>query len=362
MQLYGKKLIRGRIKSLQEEQIESRDAIVWDILADERICRVKIQGSNEYILAHYPQNWEATPFWLKPGNAVRIVHRAGTRGFIEVAGHGRAVPTPVTGGTFPTVATPPDGVLTGCHLSQSWNNPKMLVLVTTGTFRIGGVIYTLDAMPMLYGDAYYMGDGGAMSNVAGAMPINAAPGAGLARYDLICVGMNAVIDYVAGTAAADPDEPAVPASHIKLGDFIYVPHGTTQITQPLIGATHSTPTPTKLVVTVDDSDLAWAETSTGIRVDVYDQNGNLLVGTGDGFYITLEFSAGNGALASDEEGSSATKIGQHTGTANHAHFTYTRGGSDPGDLSPAILITLEAEAPIYNSAVVVVRDSDGNPM
>ena len=51
---------------------ETRDAIVWDIDTNNYLARCKIQGSNEYVLCHYPRNWQTLPVFLKRGNAVRI--------------------------------------------------------------------------------------------------------------------------------------------------------------------------------------------------------------------------------------------------------------------------------------------------
>ena len=73
---------------------ESRDAVVWDFDDANKIVRCKIQGSNEYILCHYPRNWQTLPSWCRRGNAVRIAHKGGIRGYMEVIGHGRAIPTP----------------------------------------------------------------------------------------------------------------------------------------------------------------------------------------------------------------------------------------------------------------------------
>ena len=79
------------------DKTESRDAIVWDIDESNFLVRCKIQGSNEYILCYYPRNWQTLPPWCKRGNAVRIAHRGGIRGNLEVIGNGRAIPTPIAG-------------------------------------------------------------------------------------------------------------------------------------------------------------------------------------------------------------------------------------------------------------------------
>lgn len=86
MRTYGKRLIRGAADKATKQAAESRDAVLWDVLLTERVCRCKIQGSSELIIARFPQNWATVPEWAKPGQAVRIAHRGGIRGYIEVLG------------------------------------------------------------------------------------------------------------------------------------------------------------------------------------------------------------------------------------------------------------------------------------
>ena len=104
MRTYGKRLLRGAADKAVKQASESRDAVLWDILLNERVCRCKIQGSSEFVIARFPQNWASVPEWAKPGQAVRIAHRGGVRGYIEVVGFGRAIPTPVSGSASPKPA------------------------------------------------------------------------------------------------------------------------------------------------------------------------------------------------------------------------------------------------------------------
>jgi len=107
MRLYGGRRLRRAIERRVAEGRELRDAIVFDVDPANRYCRVKIQGSDTYVKAWYPENWESTPQYLKPGNAVRIAHPGGNKARIEVVGHGFLLPTAVPGGTgSPTPAAP----------------------------------------------------------------------------------------------------------------------------------------------------------------------------------------------------------------------------------------------------------------
>ncbi|MEM5769674.1 MAG: hypothetical protein AAGU32_15480 [Bacillota bacterium] len=139
MRTYGKRLIRGAADKATKQAAESRDAVLWDVLLTERVCRCKIQGSSELIIARFPQNWATVPEWAKPGQAVRIAHRGGIRGYIEVVGFGRAIPTPVSGSATPTPDTPDNVILAGCLLKAMPQTPGMSVYVTTGRARFSGV-------------------------------------------------------------------------------------------------------------------------------------------------------------------------------------------------------------------------------
>jgi hypothetical protein len=365
MRLYGKRFLKQSMDRSAQNRQETRDGILWDVLPAQRLCRVKIQGSNSLIIAHYPENWEKTPFWLKAGNAVRIMHTQGVRGRIEVVGHGQVIPTPMSGGggTFPTPGTPVDCILIGCRITQIFNDPRMAVFVHIGTYRIGGAVYTLDAIAMSASAIYTLGDGGLMGDIAGVVNINAAPASGYFRYDLICVGTDGVLDYIAGTpATSNPVKPSVPASHVQVGDYILVDSGTTAITQAHIGSLWTGRTPMSLAMIITDSDLAWGEMSTDVEIKVYDQYGNLLPGTGYGWYLTLSIESGNGTVHSDEEGDSTSKIGAHTGTGSSYVFTYTRDGLDPGDVSPIIMGVLEMDKVLEVYKYIILRDAGGNIM
>ena len=100
MRLYGKRFVKNYVDSRVVRKTEMRDAVLWDIDWSNYVARVKIQGSNQLITAHFPRNWKKQPYWCKEGNAVRIIHRSGVRGYVEIAGEGRAIPSPVQGIVF----------------------------------------------------------------------------------------------------------------------------------------------------------------------------------------------------------------------------------------------------------------------
>jgi len=178
----------------------------------------------------------------------------------------------------------------------------------------------------------------------------------------VCVGTDGVIDYVPGTAAANPTKPALPGSHVRIGMYILVSGGATEITGADIGREYQAPSPGSVTVTPADADLSWSELSTTITVSVLDQYGNPIGLGGNGWYITLEFAAGNGTISSAEEGSSTAKIGLHTG-ANQSQgtFTYTRNQLAT-DESPVFEAVLEINYALYGFGKIILRDAAGDLM
>jgi len=362
VRLYGRRFLKNTLRSAAYARNDLRDAIVWEINSANRYARVKIQGTNELIVAYYPDAWGYTPDWLSEGRAVKIAHTCGTVGRIEIVGKGYYIPSPTSGEMLPPVAMGADCVLSGCELRAIPNGARMALQVLTGTYRVSGTQYTLGAISMLYGDAYKMGDGGAMDTVAGVVSINAAPSAGSFRYDLVCVGADGIIDYVPGTASTTPAKPVLPGSHVQIGRFILVSGGATEITAGDIGREYQAPVPATVSVTPSDADLAWDELSTTITVQVLDQYGNGIGQSGNGWYITLEIAAGNGTISSAEEGSSTSKIGMHAGSnQSQATFTYTRGQLAT-DESPVFEAVLEINYALYGYGKIILRDAAGDPM
>ena len=370
MRFYGKKILKKSMSAQAESRVESRDAIVWDILPDDRVCRVKVQGSNTYIIAHYPENWEQTPFWLKPRNAVRIAHRGGVRGRVEVVGHGRTIPTPVGGSTFPDIPILPDLAISGCSVVPCPDTQQMVVLVTTGQFQIAGITYTLDAIAMSESAIYQMNMGGKMDEIAGAIAITAAPGIGYYRTDIIYVGTDSVLHYFAGTpylASATEVIPSVPADHLLLGT-VFVPSGTVQITSANVNGQPTAPIPAQISVVVADDDLEWTDfPTTNITVTVRDQYGQALNGIYPGWALTLSFAQseglpiGNGVLHSAESGDSTVSVTGHTSSGSYYIFTYTRNQT-VDDKSPVLIATLIAEFTTYIPFRILLRAEDGSYM
>ena len=245
MRLYGKKFVRKYVDRRVNQRKETSDGILWSVDHVAKVARVRIQGSNEDIVAHYPRNWKAIPYWLKPRNAVRIIWREGNRGYIEISGEGRAIPTPVTGPAFPEITPPGDHWLYGGKLLPT--SPESLNLsATAGAYVIDGetyffnpslvggdIIYMDDPPPMYMGEnsPFIMGGEGLYS-----VTIDTAPPCYRYRYDAFVVGTDGEVDYLKGLEASDnPAKPVIPGGHILLDDYILVKPNVTRILAANIG-------------------------------------------------------------------------------------------------------------------------------
>ena len=309
MRTYGKRLIRGAADKATKQAAESRDAVLWDVLLTERVCRCKIQGSSELIIARFPQNWATVPEWAKPGQAVRIAHRGGIRGYIEVVGFGRAIPTPVSGSATPTPDTPDNVILAGCLLKAMPQTPGMSVYVTTGQARFSGVEYAVPAVAMASGSVFKMNMGMAMGNVAGVFNIS-APSAGQFRYDLFSLSPSLIVTKTAGAAFTTAEsKPVLPSGHLPIG-YLLVRGGQTVITAADIGQIWSAPVPASIATTATDNGTAWS-----IVASVKDQYGNAIT-TSLGWNITATIASGDGSIA---------PANGNTGSGSSFTFTYTEG-------------------------------------
>lgn len=309
MRTYGKRLIRRAADKATKQAVESRDAVLWDILLPEKVCRCKIQGSSELIIARFPQNWATVPEWAKPGQAVRIAHRGGIRGYIEVVGFGRAIPTPVSGSATPTPSTPDNAILAGCLLKAIPQTPGMSVYVNTGRARFSGVEYTVPAVAMAAGSAFKMNMGIAMGESAGVFSIS-APSAGQFRYDLFSLSPALVVTKTAGAAFTTAEsKPTVPSGHLPIG-YLLVRGGQTVITATDIGQIWSVPVPASIATTATDNGTTWS-----IVASVKDQYGNAIT-TSLGWNITATIASGDGSIV---------PASGNTGSGNSFTFTYTEG-------------------------------------
>lgn len=364
MRLYNGKLIKAKTGRQIAQAQELRNAVVVDVFTEYRYCRVKIQGSATHIKAWYPENWESTPNYLKPGNAVLITSPGGNRGRIEVSGNGILLPTTTANApVIPTPVTPPDCVLTGCTPRPSIPS-SMNVKLETGTYRIAGTTYTIVPMSMDRTDIVMDRYDIIMDELGDSVPFDAAS-ATLYRYDSAVVGADGVIDVVKGTGFAAtgtiPDPPAAPANHVRLF-FVLIPPNATSITGAEINKLFVTPAATMLSASVADDELSWSELSTTLSISIKDQYNNYAVPPSGGWVFTIAWTKGNGTLSYGAQATteSASLTINHTGTGP-ASVTYTRNKT-AGDISP-IFAVREANN-IYGMSIAYIQllDSAGNKL
>lgn len=359
MRLYGGRLLKNNTRRQIVASQELRDAIVMSVDSTNRYALVKIQGSNTSIKAWYPENWESTPQFVKPGNAVRINLPGGNKSRIEIMGHGMLLPTAVTGGTVtPTPATPGDTVLTGCTLIPA-NPNSMWATAIPGTYRIDGVTYSLSGMIMDRSDIVMDRFDLVLDQVGDTFKFDAASGTQY-RYDIVVAGEDGDAHIVKGTnSSGEPTMPTTPADHVRIGWVLLYP-GMTTITEGDINRVYTDPKVCEMRVVVADDELAWGENSTTITISLRNQYGNLISGS---YYITLEWfdQVGNGTLSYGGVSQDESAPLSFLLNGSSASVTYTRNGDDPGDESVVLFIS-EAHNKLDSYARIVLLSALGSEM
>lgn len=248
MRLYRKNITRNAINQRIRFHQVDRDAIIWDIDETNYIASVRIQGSNVNLKCPYHRVNRHRPDYLKKGGCVQIRHKRGLRGYAEIVGPGRAIPSPVTGASELPTRSSTNEILTGMSLTEL-DPASMNLILSSGTFRYDEVIYTYIGSE----DGYYimqdpavlvmgnnpetMGDGWS------TVTIPTAPSTGYGRYDIIVVGIDGDADIVEGTPAllsTEPTMPSTPSDHI-LVNYVFIYGGQTEVDQSMIGKNWSAP-------------------------------------------------------------------------------------------------------------------------
>lgn len=377
MKLYNRSLTRKKLDQMRRWTITDRDGVVWSVDTSTFTALIKIQGSNTTIKAHYPRNWKVTPTWLKRGNAVRIRHRSGAQGYIEVVGHGRAIPSPVEGDSLPTPQELTDGIITGMEILE-YGGGGMNVYVNNGTYRIDGTtyVYTIavtgyivmdDPAPMTMGVGTVMGWGEDVTPIT----IDAAPAAGSGRYDALVVAADGTVDVVKGAAvslSSAPTKPAVPSGHILIG-YLFIYGGMTSIPQNWIGVEWSAPYANTVTVSAGAPitknsngtlSFPWSavdDTPYGsVTFSIKDQYG---ISRSISVTATATILAGTGGVSGSASGfgSSASK-----GCGSSVTFYYERNQLATPEISPVIQVVFAGWPSLTTVIVITCLDVLGDPV
>ena len=367
MRTYRRTFVKKALRDSAARNKESRDGIIWSVDVENKQCRVKIQGSDEQIIAHYPRNQKVIPTWLRIGNAVRISHREGVRGYIEVVGEGRAIPTPVAGSSLPDRGGLSDGIITGMVMTELVP-PGLGIQVSNGTYRIDEVIYSFTG----FGGGYIIMDDPAPMTM-GEMPIlmsgatyastDAAPAAGYFRYDVFYIGIDGEVHYVKGTeTTSNPVKPIVPNDHVLINYILRV-GGDTVVTDNRIGIDWFTPKPTNLIVTFDE-EFTWNGgddyPEKDIRIDVVDQYGHA-VSSSSGWILKVTKLLGIGQLWSLDTGYDPDEVSQQLINSSYYVFKYQRDQLGI-EVNPILHVNLSSSPPLYVLALTNLLDEFGDPI
>jgi len=355
MRMYGKKAIRDKTTAALRVKEESRDAILWDITPAQRVCRIKIQGSNKLIICRYPDNAYETPPWMKPGQAVKVQHTRGARHRYEIVGPGQTIPTPVAGGGSVEIPARSDGILTGMAIRAYNDNPVMFVYIAAGTYIISGGVYSTSDITMEAASALTMEADSQITMGQYVVAIPAAPSTGYVRYDLLVVGTNGVVDVVSGTAVtSNPVIPSTPANHVVIGTIL-MRGDTAGITSDMINKAWETP---KLVsIASDQTDfitMDWLDTYVEFTITMYDQNAVAITGN---HTINLSFDSGNGSFTSDPADTTYSMS-----TAGSAITVKYYRFNEVTDVSPVIRVVHDNNYNLISLVPIVLFDSSGDPM
>ena len=364
MKTYCRKFAKSAIRNFMSTKKETRDGILWYVDVVNKTCRIKIQGSNKLITAHYPRNQKRNPSWLRIGNSVRVVHREGIRGFLEVVGEGRAIPSPVTGDNFPDIGGLSDGIMSGMVMYAT-DPTRNGVFVTSGTYRIDSTIYDFVGWT---GDYIVMNDPAPM--VMGIIPtlkmgiiileVDAAPiDDSLFRYDAYVVGIDGIPDYIKGTeVASDPVKPTIPSDHILIRYILRV-GGDVTVTDDRIGINYSTPKPVNLSLTIP-ADMAFGTLEVDLRVDIKDQYDNN-ISSDAGWILTLSKIIGTGQVWSLDTGYDDDTVTQQLVGSTRYTFRYKRN-TLVVETSPYFQFTLSSKPNLHGFDSLVLLDAGGNPI
>lgn len=372
MKMYGRKFASRAINKRTNLRTESRDAVLWTVDWTNRICNVKIQGSDELVTAHFPQNEARLMSFMREGNAVRIVHRGGIRGYMEVVGHGMAIPTPVAGEFHPTISDLPDGITEGGQIIPT-DPASMSVTILDGYYRIDGVLYTLSGG--VFGEVVTSEDSEITTNETyemmvtddpydylrtdedseiltdeffpamlsddpiGDYELDAAPTGNKFRYDCFYVGVDGVITYLKGTAASSsPAKPTVPTDNVLIGEYILLWTGVTEVTGQHIGTLWETPYASGVeIAAIDEFDWDAGDSTpeTNVVATVNNQYDWAISGT---YNIALHFLLGSGQLYSADTGWDEDAVSQDL-TGSSYTFKYQRNQLI-SETSPYLMVTV----------------------
>jgi hypothetical protein len=372
--MYNKKIGLNAIDSRLRKRVEERDAIVWSIDENNDVVNLKIQGSDTLLVAHYHQVLNALPRYVKPGAAVTVRHRRGNKGYVEIMGTGRAIPTPVGASSgLPQVGST-DVVISGMEVLAT-DPTSLTVRVNSGVYRMDNTLYVWsetnnffytmnDPAELIMGtDAVTMGGQYYVVNIPAAP---STPQYG--RYDLLVVGPHDnQIDVLSGSEVnltnEAPVKPSVPANHV-LVDWIFIQYGDTVVDSTMIGKNYSQPGPETITVTLGgiditvDDEFGWSLIDNTpictITISVQDQYGG-----------TYGFGGQRGRLTLTGPGQ---VLGGYTGwrsdyaESNHASsvfFSYERDQLAVPEYSPTFVYETTGFSTVF---VIVLLNVSGDPI
>jgi hypothetical protein len=165
------------------------------------------------------------------------------------------------------------------------------------------------------------------------------------RVDILCIGIDRVVDYIVGTAATtNPQTPATPANHVLIATIL-VPPGVTEIEQTFIYRGWQTPVVSRITATATPSTLTWADATADIAIRVLDQYGIDIAGS---YLILSEILDGSGTITVPRL-SRPLEL-QYNRVTDHDVFPY------PEENCPVLIRFSLADRPEYTTEIFLLLE------
>lgn len=302
MRTYGKRFLKSGMQRIADAKSETRDAAVIDIDLVNSCCRVKIQGSDEYIIAQFPSMARHAPEWLRPGCAARICHRGGVRGRVEVAGPGQIVPT---GNNLkpPQEIVSEDCILSGCEISlptvrrNIFGAGKGVVWIMRGTYRVNGSVRQVKAVRCRATNPIMAENAPRIGAIAEQFILTLPPDESWAYHRFVLNKVSGAIEKLSAGNVVAPVLPVVPTGYLDCG-WLLLQGGQSTIDESTINATYQQPTPCYFLISGSTA-LNFDVNSAAYAIKVYDQyarpvscsmgkwSADITIGSGTGFVSSL---------------------------------------------------------------------------
>lgn len=359
MRSYGKRFLKNDMRRAADATAETRDGIIIDIDNVNRWCRVKIQGSEEFVVAHYPENTNNQPEWMQPGNAVRLCHKGGVRGKVEVIGRGQTIPTGLNTKP-PNPVIPVDCIMDGCEIflpdahRDAFGAGWGIIWIRTGTYRGNGMVKALRPIPCRKSNPLKMINRPVVGRVVDQFVVKMPPPELWAYCRFMINPQSGKVEMISSGNKTEPALPEVPEGKLDLG-WVLLQGGQTSIDEWYINAYWQRPAATYILI---DSPfyLEWGTTVAMVTVTVYDQFSRPIAGQ---WSAAVSITKGTGFVGTSEAGALTRAITVYAQGKATLAFVYRRNTIGV-EISPTIRIAINEMAGHVDELYISLVNQNGD--